>query len=147
MPVVVRKQPETRVVAVPGLDGCTVTVREPTLPERINQWWDSSKPDGSIDMGRLGEYRLRVVVGWNGFEDEETPPNPLPFSQSWLLAAMAQYPTLHKAVGNAVAAAFNGLEASDEKNFEAPHGDGLPAAESAEQVAVRVETPDEPTPS
>ena len=66
MPVVVRNQPETRVVPIPGLDGCTVTVREPTLPERINQWWDSSKPDGSVDMGRLGEYRLCVVVGWDG---------------------------------------------------------------------------------
>lgn len=127
MPVVVRNQPETRVVPIPGLDGCTVTVREPTTEEIFSQWTESAGQrlaDGTwpTDQGKLFTYRLRVVVDWCGFVDQAG--NTLPFSQASLSAAIRQNEPLLWAVASAARDAFGGIGADDEKNSVVPPADG-----------------------
>lgn len=115
-------QPERRTIAIDGLDGCTLTVREPTLRERLEQFvWASSQVAGTDEAAwraALWEYRLRLVVDWSGFVGENG--EPLQFNLRAFHAAMAQVYPLQAAALKGVDEAFDGLAERDEKNSAAP---------------------------
>lgn len=121
-------KPERRTIAIDGLDGCTITVREPTLRERLEQFvWASSQVPGAASgdanheaawRAALWEYRLRVVVDWSGFVGDNG--EPLQFNPRAFHAAMAQVYPLQAASIKGVDEAFEGLAEHDEKNSDAP---------------------------
>ena len=124
--------PERRVVTVIGLDGCTITVREPSNRERMEQWLHADRaappqPDGKRDEiaydVALWDYRIRrAVVDWSGFvaDDEQ----PLQFNERTFAAACAQLPALQFAAMRAANDAFAGVTEQEEKNSEPPSAAG-----------------------
>ncbi len=115
------KQPERRIVPIDGLDGCTLTVREPTRAELFNQWIQSRSDtpgDRATDQGKLFDYRLRVIVDWAGFVD--TKGGVLQFNPVTFDAALRQCEPLLFAASRAVRDAFEGLPEQDEKNSDTP---------------------------
>ncbi len=133
MAVVVKMQdrPERRTVPVEGLDGCSLTVREPTNRERMEQWLYAAsevpaKADGSRESTAfevaLWEYRMRVVVDWGGFVGEDG--QPLQFNPRTFDAAIRQEDALQTAAVKAANLAFRGLSEQDEKNSGQPSAVG-----------------------
>lgn len=139
MPTVIRlgeKKPERRTVPVPGLDGCSLVVREPTTAELLNQWIESQAnppQDRSVDNGKLFEYRLRVVVDWSGFVDQHG--NTLQFNPVTFAVAIRQVDGLMDAAWRISREAFEGLPEQDEKNSGTPHSDGSLDAATATATA------------
>lgn len=124
-------RPERRVVNVDGLDGCTLTVREPTNRERMEQWLFAAnevpaKVDGTRESSAfevaLWDYRMRAVVDWSGFVGEDG--TPLQFNPRTFEAALAQCEALQTAAVRASNNAFRGLSEQDEKNSEPPSANG-----------------------
>lgn len=101
----------TTTVDVSGLDGVTLTVRRPSLGDRL-----SNKAIALRDRGQAWLEQLRFVVGWSGIENEDG--SPLPFSPDSLQRAMLderfQWPIL-----DALAEVFY-AGGVDEKNSAAP---------------------------
>lgn len=106
--------PPTKVVPIAGLEGCSITVRQPTFGELLGQWWESATTDGKVSQEKLAEYRLRVVVDWAGFATEDG--GPLMFDPRWLLRAMRQDERIMMTVVGECRDAFRGLGEQDEKN-------------------------------
>ncbi len=116
-------RPERRTVPVDGLDGCTLTVREPTNRERMEQWLYATdnagpkRPGGQSNIAyesALWEYRSCVVVDWGGFIGEDG--QPLQFNPRTFNAALAQVDGLHLATVKACNDAFNGVDETEAKN-------------------------------
>jgi hypothetical protein len=120
-------RPERRVVNVDGLDGCSITVREPTNRERYAQHayanevvgFDASNADWLA--ARL-EYRFRVIVDWSGFNGEDG--QPLQFNPKTFNMALAQSEALQEAAAIAVREAFEGIPERDAKNSDTPSSNG-----------------------
>lgn len=138
------QRPERRTVEIPGLEGCSLTVREPTRPERYAQYLHAArvvptsrgingKPERDADLweASIWDFRLRVIVDWAGFEteDAEGKPKPLPFTADNLRLAMEQFDAVESTAIKAANESFFGIEAIAEKNFEAPLSSGSPVQE------------------
>lgn len=128
MPVTVKLdggRQSRRIVPITGLDGCTLTLREPTRAELFNQWLESRSDtpgDQRTDQGKLFNYRLRAIVDWTGFVDESG--NVLQFNERTFDAALRQCDPLLFAASRAVREAFEGIEEQDEKNSDTPPSGG-----------------------
>ncbi len=90
-----------------------------SLPERreLIAELQSSTDEKTTDAG----LAARLVVGWDGLQDEDG--EPIPWGASSLASAM-EIPYFHDAVRNAIAEHLYGARA---KNFFAPDGNGPPA--------------------
>lgn len=121
--------PQRRKVAIPGMEGHSLTVREPTIEERYGQWYFSHvRADGTTDVAKLFAFRLRVIEDWEGFTDQNG--NPLQFNPKTMELALRKSKEFLFGVANIVRDAFEGLEDDDAKNSDPRPGDTSPAADN-----------------
>ncbi len=123
----IQDRPERRVVPVDGLDGCTLTVREPTNRERYAQYFFAREvcgdnPSDSDWQSAVADFRTRVIVDWSGFNGEDG--QPLQFNPRTFGMALAQIPRLALVAQIASRDAFMGLSEQDSKNSETPSSNG-----------------------